>query len=294
MASFRIGDRDFESQDTFIAGGRRCGTAALNDFQKARIRSHLAANKAGGFDDTRPAPIVVPVHVHVIHDGKDGNVTEAQLAHQIDALNASYNPHGISFTRVDTDRSNNATWFRMTPGSPAERQAKTTLGREHERRLNLYIARPGAGLLGWATFPFDLAGDPARDGVVILDLSLPGCPAPYGEGKTAVHEVGHWLGLFHTFEGGCRPPGDEVDDTPYEGSPNFGPAKPDRNTCPQGGNDPTTNYMDYTDDAGMNEFTTGQIARVRSLTAVYRQHLLGAVTAKSAFRTGIDLVTGDF
>ena len=89
-----------------------------------------------------------------------------------------------------------------------------------------------------------------------------------------MHEVGHWLGLFHTFEGGCRPPGDDVEDTPFEGSPNYGPAKRDRDTCPQPGTDPTTNYRDYTDDAGMWEFTVGQMARVRSLLAIYRPRLL--------------------
>ena len=279
MARFFIGDRTCRIPDSPASTPPWCGTVTPDDEQMARIRRQLAASKAAGFDDATPVRIVVPVHVHVIHDGDEGNLPDARVAEQIDVLNACYNTHGVFFSHALTDRADNATWFRMTPGSAAELDAKAFLGADHARRLNLYIARPGAGLLGWATFPFDLAGDPARDGVVILDLSLPGRPGPYGEGKTAVHEVGHWLGLFHTFEGGCRPPGDEVDDTPFEGSPNYGPAKLHRNTCPQKGADPTTNYMDYTDDAGMCEFTAGQVARMRSLTALYRPQLLGGSIA---------------
>ncbi len=300
MAKFVIGGREFTDQAAFISGGRRCGTPALNEFQKARIRSHMASFRAAAGDLPPETPIVVPVQFHVIHNGGVGDVTDAQLDQQITVLNQAYSPHSISFTLVTTDRTDNATWSQMTMGSLAERQAKQTLGRNTDKQLNLYTARIGAGLLGWATFPSDLAGDPDIDGVVVLDTSLPGgTSAPYDLGMTAVHEVGHWLGLYHTFEGGCQAPGDEVDDTPSEASPNFGPANPARDTCPGPGKDPTTNYMDYTDDAGMSELTPGQVMRIRQQVAIYRPALLGAVapaamTAASAVRVKLDLVTGSF
>jgi hypothetical protein len=300
MPKFVIGGREFTDQAAFISGGRRCGTPNLNEFQKARIRSHMASFRSAVGDLPLEMPIIVPVSFHVIHTAGDGNVPDAQLDQQIDVLNQAYSPHNISFTRLATDRTDNATWSQMTMGSLAERQAKQTLGRDTDKQLNLYTARIGAGLLGWATFPSDLAGDPDIDGVVILDTSLPGgSSAPYDLGMTAVHEVGHWLGLFHTFEGGCQAPGDEVDDTPSEASPNFGPANPTRDTCPGPGKDPTTNYMDYTDDAGMSELTVGQVVRIRQQVSIYRPALLGAVApaamaAASTARVRVDLVTGSF
>ncbi|XYH96012.1 zinc metalloprotease [Sorangium sp. So ce1128] len=232
------------------------------------VRNRLEAGFAAG------TPVVIPVHVHVINKGAgvaNGDVTDAMIAQQIDVLNAAYASTRFSFELVSTDRTTNATWYTMGSGSTAERNAKAALRTGGSDHLNLYTANPGGGLLGWATFPRSYTSNPTDDGVVVLYRSLPGGDAaPYNLGDTATHEVGHWLGLLHTFQGACTKGGDGVADTAAEKEPAYG-CPTGRDSCRNvSGADPITNFMDYTDDSCMNSFTAGQTDRMSAQWDVYR------------------------
>ena len=96
--------------------------------------------------------------------------------------------------------------------------------------------------------------------------------APFDLGRTGTHEVGHYLGLDHTFANGGSSPGDQVADTPAEASPAYG-CPVGRDTCSSAGVDPIFNYMDYTDDSCMDEFTSGQTTRMQNQVATYKPSL---------------------
>jgi hypothetical protein len=217
----------------------------------------------------------INVYVHVIRTSSGtGGPTTAQMNNQISVLNAAYASTGWSFNVVGTNTTNNSTWYTAGYGSSAETHMKNALRQGSADDLNIYYNNMGGGLLGWATFPSSYNSQPKKDGVVVLYSSLPGgSAAPYNLGDTATHEVGHWMGLYHTFQGGCSNTGDSVSDTPAEKSPAYG-CPTGRNTCTGRkwpGNDPIKNFMDYTDDFCMDHFTAGQDTRMDAQWTSYRQ-----------------------
>lgn len=262
--------------ESFLAAGGRCGSIddAPDEVQRAPGKYSEAVIDA---------VVEIPVAFHIIYketrvNGKTrriGDVTEAQIAAQMQVLNADFAATGFRFVLAGIDRKKSSTWFTMKPGSAEERAAKDALKKDPARTLNIYTAAP-PDLLGWAVFPWAYTENSSLQGVVLLYSALPGgSAAPYNLGRTATHEVGHYLGLYHTFQGGCRAPGDYVNDTPYEATPAYGCPR-GRNSCIADGNDPINNYMDYTDDACMSEFTVDQAARMKWALNRYRPSLATA------------------
>jgi hypothetical protein len=269
---------------------------------KARTTSRTSAKGKPGTTVPSAAfePVIVPVRFHVIAKDRGqegGDLSRARIDEQIRVLNEAYAPHGFSFELEEVTRTYEPQWFNLISSNGAEPRyfrgggkevamKKALYGDSTSETLNIYSASLGQSLLGWAYFPSDFdaeatAGNPLpqyRDGVVVDYRSLPSVPgdtgdtsaySTYGEGDTATHEVGHWLELYHTFQGGCSEPGDYVADTAPEASPAF-QCPVGRDTCAGGGADPITNFMDYTYDSCMTEFTSGQAARMQMAWTEYR------------------------
>jgi hypothetical protein len=244
---------------------------------------------SGRLAAARDGRIVVRTFVHVLTraDGS-GGVTARQVRQQMGVINNAYAGRTAAnaaatrfhFKLVDVDHTANDAWYdwNLTADLADEdaeaKQAKRALRRGGKAALNVYVAGLGSGLLGYANYPWE--GPLALDGLVVLNESLPGGrAAPYNQGDTATHEIGHWLGLAHTFENGCTAPGDGIADTPYQadgdniffcgGNPEFGV-----DTCPQPGNDPVHNFMSYGDDPCMKRFTPQQARRQELVWAMFR------------------------
>ena len=271
-----------------VRGERVCGTD--HDPEKiARAERDFAqrlAERTSSGPSIEVSGGVINVYFHVIRSGtsaSQGNLSNEMLQQQIDVLNAAFGTWGYTFNLVKngTDnaysRTTNSTWFNGCYNSTTEMQIKNALRVGTADDLNIYSCNPSGGILGYATFPSSYASNPKRDGIVILHSTLPGgSAAPFNEGDTGTHEVGHWMGLYHTFQGGCArnetSGGDLVADTPAERSPAYG-CPTGRDSCTGSrfpGVDPVTNFMDYTDDYCMFQFTTGQDARMDAQFTTYR------------------------
>jgi len=125
---------------------------------------------------------------------------------------------------------------------------------------------------GFGTLPVGYRTNPTQDGVVLLFTTLPGGASLERQGGTLVHEAGHWLGLRHTFEGGCTSPGDGVADTPPEADAATG-CPIGRRSCPNSTfPDPIHNFMDYTSEECRTEFTPGQVDLMHRSILAYRSN----------------------
>jgi len=253
----------------------RCGTKDLSDAEMTTLEQQIARGKKG------KVSVVIPVWFHVISSGPgfaNGETPDFMIRNQVRVLNDSYDGRtggantGFGFELAGITHTENATWFTsMAADFNVELEAKTALREGGPGTLNIYLVDADP-YLGWSYFPSILNTAYANiDGVVVDWRSLPGGPFEiYSEGDTATHEVGHWLALYHTFQGGCSTKGDYVADTPSEQSPAF--------YCPVGrdscngkpGLDPIRNFMDYTQDSCMFEFTPGQVERMKAAWTAYR------------------------
>ncbi len=265
--------------------GFRVRLGDLEHATRARLAFAGALRMAG--------PVTIPVVVHVVYNTDDENISDAQVASQIAALNRDYNARNddksktpacwlglvtsadLTFVLASVDPAGNP-----TDGIERTRTAKTSFDVDDSVKssatggadawlgayLNLWVCSLGGGLLGYAQFP---GGAPATDGVVILNSAFgtEGTAAsPYDLGRTCTHEVGHWLNLHHIWGDTADCTGNDfVDDTPNAQHPNYGDPVFPHISCSNGPNgDMFMNYMDYVNDDAMVMFTAGQVARMQS------------------------------
>ena len=227
---------------------------------------------------TRPATAAraggtIPVYVHVMRDSAGGgDVSDSRIQQQVDVLNRSFagqksasaTDTGFRFTLAGIDRYSNTSWHQDKQSSTYRRQTR----QGGADALNIWLV--DFAYLGVATFPWDYARNGAIDGIRVNYTTVPGGSATnYAAGETTTHEAGHWLGLYHTFQGGCTSSNDLVADTPAQSSSTTGcPAG--RDSCSLPGLDPIHNFMDYSYDDCYLEFTPGQSSRANQAFAAYR------------------------
>jgi Pregnancy-associated plasma protein-A len=275
-------------------------------FNQAALEGFTRAARDSGGRSLRAGPVTIPVVVHVVFRTAEENISDAQIQSQIDVLNQDFiatntdmskvpepfkalvgNPQ-IRFELAKEDPSGNS-----TNGITRTRTDQRSFGVDDgvkssatggvdpwdtKRYLNIWVCTLGDSLLGYAQFP---GGPPETDGVVILNAAFGTqgtAAAPFDKGRTATHEIGHYLNLSHIW-GESRIPNctdsDFVDDTPNQFGPNTGmPSFPYRSCSNSLNGDMFMNYMDYVDDEAMFMFSQGQAVRMRATLDQERAELV--------------------
>ncbi len=253
----------------------------------------FAAERRGPYQQRLSADtMIIPVVVNVVYRTAAENISDAQIKSQIDVLNEDYSGKNADVTKIPTNFSGvkagdtkvrfvlnqiirKATTKRSWGTNDAvKKSAQGGINpTSPTTKLNLWACTLSNGILGYAQFP---GGNSATDGVVILNSAFgsrakyPGgyYTTTYDLGRTATHEVGHWLNLRHIW-GDATCGNDFVDDTPLHNTANYGcPAAGIKSTCTGTPVMMTMNYMDYTDDACMYMFSAGQKLRMQATWAV--------------------------
>jgi hypothetical protein len=274
---------------------------SVPDMRKQRAKIHAETSRmlqAGTASKrVKKGSVTIPVVVHVVYHTAAENISDAQITSQIDALNRDYSASNVDKTNapgvwaglIQDTQIRFALATKDPKGKPTNgitrTKTKATSFSTHDKMkhasmggadawpsskyLNLWVCTLGGGLLGYAQFP---GGSADTDGVVILNIAFGTtgtAKAPYNLGRTAVHEVGHWLNLNHIWGDTSDCSGtDHVADTPNAQFPNYGAPSFPHITCSNGpSGDMFMNYMDYVDDRVMVMFTHGQVARMQAALA---------------------------
>ena len=229
--------------------------------------------------------IIIPVVVNVLYKTVAENITLSQIQSQIDVLNKDFTAKNTDFGSIPSEFAGVAANVDITfelASIIRKPTTKTSWGTrdamkkskqgginptDPSKNLNFWVCTIGGGILGYAQFP---GGSSATDGVVCdskyVGVTLDNAGAyPYNLGRTASHEVGHWMNLRHIW-GDATCGSDLVSDTPTHNTANYGvPTYPHYSTCTGTPLEMTMNYMDYTDDRGMYMFTNGQKSRMSAI-----------------------------
>ncbi|TFK22766.1 hypothetical protein FA15DRAFT_706083 [Coprinopsis marcescibilis] len=247
--------------------------------QRAAGMKKLQGMRKSHRNNQKMSEITLPVHMFIIatNETEEGGwIPDSRIDEQMQILNDDFANALITWELLNVTRIIHQEWFEGVNDNKLDAQMKKQLRVGEADVLNIYTVELSRKIFGYATLPEDYDDDPTGDGVVMNYRTFPGASLKsFNEGRTLTHEVGHWCGLYHTFseEGddeGCDGDGDFVDDTPPQLIATRG-CVPQDSCADHPGQDPLTNFMDYSDDSCMQEFTPGQVERMRNELEAYRE-----------------------